>query len=185
MKRKTGIFLTAALVLLLFAGCNTERNTAKVSPTAAPQTTVTQGPERPTMGAQQTVVPSQTTELPIYTINSDLAELTAVTALVAAEKEITEAVVAEAVGDALADSGIYVVVNHVTKEGTVVTVDFAASAPPVIQVGASIEGMILDAFGQSILDNISDCSGVTFTVDGEAYESGHLELEKGDIYMRR
>lgn len=188
MRRKSGIILTAVLVLCLFVGCNREPKTITLTP--APTFTVTPAPvlsvtPQPTTGVSHTVAPMQTTELPIYTINSDLVELTAVTALVSADREITEKVVAGAVEDALADSGIYVTVNSVTKDGTVVTVDFSSSAPPVVQVGASIEGMILDAFGQSILDNIADCSGVAFSVDGGPYVSGHFELEKDDIYMRR
>ena len=188
MKRKSGIILTTVLVLCMFAGCKREPDTITLTP--APTFTVTPVPEhsvtpQPTTSVTHTVVPMQTTELPIYTINSDLIELMAVTALVPAENKITEEVVARAVEDALADSGIYVTVNSATKDGTVVTVDFSASAPPVTQVGANIEGMILDAFGQSILDNVTDCSGVAFSVDGGPYVSGHFELEKDDIYMRR
>jgi len=187
MKRKSGIII-AAVLLCILAGCKKEPDTITLTP--ALTFTVTPVPELsitpyPTQAMSHTVAPMKTTELPIYTISSDLVELTAVTALVAAEKEITEEVIARAVEEALADSAIYVKVNDVTKDGTLVTVDFDSSAPPVIQVGASIEGMILDAFGQSILDNITDCSGVTFSIDGGPYISGHFEFEKNDIYMRR
>ena len=187
MKKKSGIILTAVLVLCVFAGCKREPDTITLTP--APTFTVTPAvtPDMKLSEMPQptTVVPMQTTELPIYTLNGDLVDLMAVTALVPADREITEEVVAGAVEDALADSGIYVTVNSVIKNGTVVTVDFSASAPPVTQVGASIEGMILDAFGQSILDNITDCSGVAFSVDGGPYVSGHFELEKDGIYMSR
>lgn len=179
MKRKSGIILTAVLVLCIFAGCKKPSDRKPtVTPTPGPALTVTTPPG-------PSVVPSKTTELPIYTVNGDYSELTAVTALVAAEEEITEKVVSEAVVDALADSAIYVQVNDVVKEDNVVIVDFNASAPPVAQVSASIEGLILDAFGQSILDNVTECSGVGFSVDGGAYASGHFEFEKGDVYMRR
>lgn len=189
MRKKCGLFLTAIFVLCMLTGC--KRSPEVITLTPAPTFTVTPNPDYTvtplptTTGVSHTVVPLQTTELPIYTINSDLKEVVAVTALVAADKEITETVVAEAVEDALADCGIYVKVNGVSKNGTVITVDFVSSAPPVTQVGASIEGMILDSFGQSMLDNITDCDGVTFSVDGGPYVSGHFELEKDDIYMRR
>ncbi len=184
MKRKSGIILSAILVLCMLAGC--KRTSAGKTPTvtATPAPTVTAAPQL-TGDVPFTVAPSQTKELPIYTISGDFAELTAVTALIAEEEEIDEKVVADAVVDALADSAVYVKVNYVTKNDTVVIVDFDASAPPVTQVGASIEGLILDAFGQSILDNITDCNGVGFSVDGEAYASGHFAFEKGAVYMRR
>jgi hypothetical protein len=51
-----------------------------------------------------TVAPSKTTELPIYTLSGDLSELTAITALITEDEEITEQVVVEAVIEALADS---------------------------------------------------------------------------------
>lgn len=180
MKRKGGIILTAVLVLCIAAGCKKPSDSEKITLTPAPDNAVTQ-----TVPPTQSVAPSKTTELPIYTVSDDYSELTAVTALVAAEEEITEKIVSEAVVDALADSAIYVKVNEVVKEENIVIVDFDASAPPVTQVGASIEGLILDAFGQSILDNITECSGVGFSVDGGAYASGHFEFEKGDVYMRR
>ncbi|MCH5273262.1 MAG: hypothetical protein J1E35_06275 [Lachnospiraceae bacterium] len=182
MKRRSGIVFIIMLVLCLSA-CGKKENgdgNPTSEPTVTPVTGILTAPSTTPI-----IAPSQTKELPIYTISGDFTELTAVTALVAAEKDITETVVAEAVVDALADSAIYVKVNDVVKEDTVIIVDFDASTPPVTKVSASIEGLILDAFGQSILDNIAECSGVSFSVNKEAYDSGHFELEEGDVYMRR
>ena len=152
-------------------------------PTVTPEFTITMTP-KPT-DAVLTVAPSGTKELPIYTINGDLTELTAITALLTEGEEITEMAVTDAVVDALADSGIFVTVNRVSKSNGVVVVDFAADSPPVSQVGASIEGLILDAFGQSLLDNVSECNAIGFSVDGGDYASGHFEFSKDDIYLRR
>ncbi len=183
MRRKIGVILSCILVLCLLSGCNKppEEKDKKLTPT--PELTVTMTP-KPT-DAPLTVAPSGTTELPIYTISGDLTELTAVTALVTGNTEITEQVVSEAVADALADNAIYVTVNQVTRQGDVVIVDFDATSPPVSQVGASIEGLILDAFGQSLLDNVSGCNAVSFSVDGGDYASGHFEFSKDEIYLRR
>lgn len=180
MKRKSGIILATVLVLCMFAGCKKplEDKVPTITPTPASTHSVT---ATPTI----TVGVFQTTELPIYTVSGDFAELTAVTTLVPAEEEITETVVSEAVVAALADNAIYVKVNDIIKEDTVVIVDFDGSAPPAAKVSASVEGLILDAFGQSILDNLAECSGVGFSVDGEGYVSGHFEFEKGSVYMRR
>lgn len=183
MRTKIGVILSCILVLCMLSGCNKPSENELPKLTSTPKLSITQTP-KPT-DALLTVSPSQTTELPIYTISGDLTEVTAVTALVVAEKEITEQVVTDAVVEALADNAIYVIVNQVTCKEDIVNVDFNASAPPVSQVGASIEGMILDAFGQSLLDNLSDCKGVSFSVDGGAYSSGHYEFGENDIYMRR
>ena len=183
MRKKFGIIFSCILVLCAFGGCKKPADGEVQTPTSAPEHSVTLTPA-PTQDISLTVAPSKTTELPIYTISGDLTELTAVTALVT-EEEITEQVVTEAVADALADIAIYVKVNGVTRKDGVVIVDFDATAPPVSQVGSSIEGLILDAFGQSLLDNVSGCNGVSFTVDGGDYSSGHFEFKENDIYMRR
>lgn len=181
MRRKIGVILSSILVLCVLAGCNKPVKADDKHPT--PELTITVTP-KPTDGTL-TVAPSGTAELPIYTISGDLTELVAVSAMVAEGAEITEQVVAEAVVDALADNAIYVTVNEVQRKDDVVVVDFSADSPPVSRVGASIEGLILDAFGQSLLDNISGCNAVSFSVDGEDYSSGHFEFSKDDIYLRR
>lgn len=187
MRKKSRVLVSVFLILCLLSGCKDskvkETPTSTRMPTPSLSTAVTPNPFD-SMSAL-TVVPSRTAEMPIYTISGDFTELTAVTALVDEGEKITEQVISEAVVTALEDCAIYVVVNYVEQRNGVVVVDFDAAAPPVCQVGASIEGLILDAFGQSLLDNLSGCSGVSFTVDGEAYVSGHFAFGKEDIYMRR
>ncbi len=183
MYRKIGIILSCILVLCALCGCKKPPKEEIPTPTVTPGFTITMTP-KPT-DAVLTVAPLGTTELPIYTISEDKTELTAVTALLTEGEEITEQVVTDAVVAALADKLFYVTVNKVTKKDGVVTVDFAKDSPPVSQVGASIEGLILDAFGQSLLDNVTDCNAVGFSVDGGNYASGHFEFSKDDIYLRR
>lgn len=187
MRRKIGVVLWFVLLLCTVAGCGKEPKyetweiTSVPVTNVIPKTTVTPKTDDEIL----TIAPSETTELPIYTINSDLTDLSAVTALVVDEKVITEEVVTDAVVAGLADCAIYVVVNEVIRDNDRITVDFSADAPPVTQVGAGIEGLILDAFGQSLLDNVFGCNSVSFSVDGGDYCSGHIEFSKDEIYMRR
>lgn len=183
MRRRIGVLLSGILVLCILSACGKPPREDEPKLTPTPELTITTTP-KPT-NVPLTVAPSGTTELPIYTISGDLTELTAVTVLLTEGEEITEQRVTEAVVEALADNAIYVTVNQVTRNKDVVLVDFSASSPPVSQVGASIEGLILDAFGQSLLDNISGCNAVGFSVDGGDYSSGHFEFSKDEIYMRR
>lgn len=182
MRRKIGFIVSCMLVLCMLSGCKKPPTGEITQPTPTPDFSVTTTP-KPT--DVPTVAPSETTELPIYSISGDFTELTAVTAMVGEGEAITEQLISEAVVDALADNAIYVTVNQVTRQGDVVIVDFDADSPPVSQVGAGIEGLILDAFGQSLLDNVSGCNAVSFSVDGGDYASGHFEFSKDDIYMRR
>ena len=166
MRRSIGILFECILFLCLLAGCGktpkselTEAAaTSEIAITATPEVSVSETPEVFTTEAPTPVeitlppdvVPSESTELPIYTLNGDLTELTTVTVLVEGEEIITEQVIVESVTEALADNAVYVKVNDVIYENETITVDFDASTPPVSQVGASIEGLILDAFGQSL-----------------------------------
>ena len=184
MRKKIGMILSCILVLCMFAGCNKTSTDHLPTPTDIPGNSITLTPNPSENDVTLTVAPSSTTELPIYTLSGDFNELIELTALVA-EEDITEQVVTDAVTEALAGSAIYVTVNQVTRKGDVVTVDFSASTPPVSQVGASIEGLILDAYGQSLIDNVPACKGVSFTVDGGNYASGHFEFDENYIYMRR
>ncbi len=181
--RRIGVILSSILVLCILSGCGKPSGQEVHESTPTPELNVTMTPKPTDMPL--TVAPSGTTELPIYTISGDLTELTAVTALLTEGEEITAQVVTESVVDALADSAIYVTVNEVRRKNDVVIVDFSADSPPVSQVGASIEGLILDAFGQSILDNVSGCNAVGFSVDGGNYTSGHFEFSEDEIYLRR
>lgn len=181
MRNRIGIILCCLLMLSGMIGCGNKSEKKTPSVTNAPDSFIML---TPSTGDSLTVAPSKTTELPIYTISGDLTELTAVTALVS-EETITEQIVTDAVVEALEGSLIYVKVNNVFYKDNVVTVDFDAMSPPVSQVGASIEGLILDAFGQSLLDNVPGCKGISFTVDGGMYSSGHFEFAPDEIYMRR
>ncbi len=185
MRSRIGIIICSILVLCVFAGCKRPSEDGP-GPTATPELSITQD-VKPTGTTQAplTVAPTDSTELPIYTLSGDFSELAAVTAMVDAQQEITEALVVDAVVDALADNAIYVRVNSVSNTDDVVTVDFDATSPPVSQVGAGIEGLILDAFAQSLLDNVSSCKAICFSVDGGDYASGHFEFSKEDVYLRR
>ena len=183
MHRKIWLALGCLFILSISVGCSKTPiyETWEISATSEPVTTVIPTTDEDIVA----VAPSETTELPIYTMNSDLTDLAAVTALVVDEKVITEEVVTDAVVAGLADCAIYVEVNRVVRNNDRITVDFSSEAPPVTQVGASIEGLILDAFGQSLLDNVFGCNSVSFSVDGGDYCSGHFKFSKDEIYMRR
>lgn len=185
MRNKIGIILSCILVLCGVAGCGKTPDEEQKKLTPTPDAVITMTPAITDSEIPLTVAPSKTKELPIYTISGDLSEVVAITALIAESEEITEQIVTDAVVEGLADIAIYVKVNSVSRRNDVVVVDFDATTPPVSQVGASIEGLILDAFGQSLLDNIADCKGISFTVDGGNYASGHFEFDENDIYMRR
>lgn len=182
MKRKRYLYIVLmALAVCVFAACNNERNvpaTPSATPSAVPLLS-------PSASAEPSLVPRETKEIVIYTINSDTIKKEAVTALVYVESELTPELIMEQVIAAMEDDRFYIEIDSITTEGKNIIVSFCAESTPVCNVGASVEGVILDAIGQSLLDNLPDYSGIIYRVEGEAYNSGHLEIGIDEVFISR
>ena len=124
-----------------------------------------------------------TKEISIYTINEEIDEVEAVTALIPADTEITPEIIVEYVADSLADRLIEVGLDPVITRGDTVIVSFKRNQPPIINVGAGLETAILDAFAQSLVDNLDDYKKVIFRIEGNAYESGHQVFGIDEVYL--
>lgn len=131
------------------------------------------------------VKPPATVEVPIYTINTETMGTKATVASVSEDTEITADLLVQLVISDLADKSYVIDVNEVTMEDSYVVVDFSSSTPPVVNVGDETEGTILDAIAFSLLDNLSDCKGIIFRTDGQAYESENFSFQKNEIYLPR
>jgi len=131
-----------------------------------------------------TEVPPRTKEVKIYTIDRE-ATLDK-TVSVAENEEITPQLIVKLVVSDIEDKSYVIKVNEVLTEviddGTYTVVDFDASAPPVLDVGEGTETAILDAIAFSILDNMPDCSGVIYRVDGQAYKSSYHSYDYNRVY---
>lgn len=134
--------------------------------------------------APTTVViqPAANVELVVYTVNSD-AEVEAVTAMVPKNSEITPQLIVETVKEAMAENSLMIGIESVTTEDTSVIVSFFADQPPLSNVGAGYETAILDAIAQSLVENLDDFNKVIYRVEGEAYNSGHIELGIDEVYL--
>ena len=70
-------------------------------------------------------------------------------------------------------------------DGKSVRIDFKSDAAPVIDVGASVEGSIIDILAQSILDNLSQYKKIYISIEGGPYYTGHIEFELDEVYLGR
>lgn len=123
----------------------------------------------------------------IYTIDEETLETKSLTAMVNIKGSLTVDNVVDAVVLALADHSIDVVVAKTTVDGTKVTVDFTSKEAhqPFGNAGSSVEDVILDCIGYSLLDNFKELTEVYFTVNGGAYESGHVYLDPSEPYLKK
>lgn len=124
-------------------------------------------------------------ELQIYALSEDLEDVEAVTALVSAEGDLTPEMIVEVVLEAMADEAYFIEVIGISVEKDRITVDFGKEAPPVMNTNHTVETAILDAIGQSLLDNLPDYGKVSYSIEGEAYRTKNIELALGESYIER
>lgn len=186
MKRSNRICIWLIMMLVCVLTACTEKpdftDMGMVSPTITAAGTSSMGGEE---GQKPTVAPLKTYEIQIYSINPDTMTKEAVTALVLADSALTPELILEQVTDAMEDEAFYLDIREVTVEEKSIIVSFGKGAPPVENVGASVEAEILDAIGQSLLDNLPDYSKVIFRIEGGAYETGHITLGINEAYISR
>ena len=195
MQKKNIIYAMLCLfVAFAISGCGkTEAVTPIVTPTPTfPVTRVTTAPTQTIIPPIETpasnepsIAPLETVELTIYTLNSDTLEKEAITVLVMVEDELTAELIAEQVAEAMEEEGFYLGINGIIPEEESVRIDFKSDAAPVIDVGASVEGSIIDVLAQSILDNLPQYKKIYISIEGGPYHSGHLEFELDDVYLGR
>lgn len=132
----------------------------------------------------ESVEPVATKEISIYSMNESTLEVEMVTALVPADSEITPQLIVDLVSDSLVDRLITVGIDSVTTEGDAVIVSFKSDGPPLTNVGSGVEDTILNAYAQSLVDNLKDkYPKVIFRKDGKAYASGHFEFGIDEVYL--
>ncbi|MBR6396491.1 MAG: GerMN domain-containing protein [Lachnospiraceae bacterium] len=123
----------------------------------------------------------------IYTIEDESLDTVSIETVVEYKDELKVEDVITAVVSELEDHDIDIKIGSVTNEGNKVTIDLKAddSFLPFGSLGSSAEGSVLDCLSYSVFDNFSDVKEVYFLVNGEAYETGHIELKKDEPYLTR
>lgn len=174
MKRKTSCFFAMLLLSAAITGCgkaNDDKNKPVPTETARVEETGANG--------------ELTEEIDIYTINETSLELEDVKATVSYEGELAPQIVVDAVADSFLEHGIEIGIDHVETEDAMVIVSFTGEEKgkaPLCNTGSGVEGVILDAISQSLLDNIDSCQEVVFRIEDRAYESGVFVFDYDQAY---
>ena len=187
MLKKNILYVMLCLcVAFVISGCGKE-DKGQLTPTAEPTQSVAENTPAavPTESGELTIAPLESMEITIYTLNPDSLEKEAVSVLVTVEDELTPELIIEQVVDAMEDEGFYLGINDIIPEDNSVRIDFKSDAVPVIDVGASVEGSIIDILAQSILDNLPQYKKIYISIEGGPYHSGHLEFELDEVYLGR
>ena len=173
-------------VAMIISGCGKNNTHGTTTPTNVPKATATITPT-PIKAEKKdpTIAPPENFGVTIYTLNSNSLEKEAITVLVTANEELTPEFIVEQVVDAMEGEGFYIGINDIITEGESVRIDFKSDAAPVIDVGASVEGSIIDILAQSILDNLPQYKKIYISIEGGPYHSGHIEFELDEVYLGR
>ncbi|HHT96910.1 MAG TPA: hypothetical protein GXZ90_03320 [Clostridiales bacterium] len=131
------------------------------------------------------VEPVVNKELPIYAIDIDSGEMISVISMITENIEITPELIVDKVVEAMEDLSVFIGIDGVDIEDDIVIVNFKADTPPVNNVGSGIEGSILNAIAQSLIDNLEDYNKVIFRIENEAYTTGHIELGYDEIFLSK
>lgn len=186
MRIKNFIYVMLCIcVAFLVSGCGKD-NDVTIVPTEFPLPTkqvVTLDSTKAELDS--TIAPPENMEITIYTLNPDSLEKEAVTVLVTVEDVLTPELIVEQVVEAMEEEGFYLGINDIFIDGNSVRIDFKSDAAPVIDVGASVEGSIIDILAQSILDNLPQYNKIYISIEGGPYHSGHIEFELDEVYLGR
>lgn len=131
------------------------------------------------------IKPKANTPLLIYTIDPDSGQIEPVTAMIPDDTVIDPGLIVDKVVEAMSDKSLQVGIESVTANSGKVIVSFYSDQPPLANVGAGIELAILDAIGQSLIDNLPDYNEIIYQVEKQAYESGHMALGIDEAYFTR
>lgn len=163
MKRMKPAFSFLLLfVLFALSGC-TGKKEVVTDPAAVPV---------PTQG-------SKIETLSIYSINSDSMTLIPVS-VKKGNQEPSSSYVARLVLENLNEDDIEL--TDVIQKDKKVIVSFSSEGKPVKDCGAKMETLILEAFANSLLDNVENCEKVIFRCDGKEYKSSQYSFGKNEVY---
>ncbi|ROR22375.1 hypothetical protein EDD66_11560 [Mobilisporobacter senegalensis] len=186
------ILLTMSLTV--FSGCKKDEtktkeetvteDTGKEADDITPDDTSDEEKEDTESNSTTEETPSvpETKDLLIYGIQNETLQSEQVTVTVPKASEITAEFIVSQVVDVFADNSLEIGIDSVTEEGDKVIVSFMKDKAPLVNVGSGVEITVLDSISMSLLDNLDTCKNVIFRVEGEAYASGHVELDKDEVY---
>lgn len=129
-----------------------------------------------------TPVPTQKIKietLAIYSINSDNMTLIPVSVRKGSQK-LSPSYVAGLVMENLNEENI--AITDIYQKGKKVIVSFDPNGKPVKNCTAKMETLILEAFANSLLDNVKNCSQVIFRCDGKEYKSDQYSFGLNEVF---
>lgn len=179
MRRFSFILLLILCSLLIFS-CGPASDDG---PVVQPEGQSTTGDVPTQTVPELTDAPGGLVRLKYYTVSASSHSIKNAVVLVGSKYEITPSRIIGLIVDSLEDQSVIVDIDSVSIIDGVCVIDFDTSIRSISEKDTQLENAILDACAQSILDNISDCTAVSYKIDGGAYTTDGHSFAEDQIYM--
>ncbi len=118
-----------------------------------------------------------------YSVDVTNNSLTTEEMLVDPDMSVDCSMICGVVFDALEDQSVFIDFLGANINEGIVSVSFNGDFTVENDLTEETETCVLDAIAQSLLDNVSDCSGVSFLSGSEPYSSQYKSFDSEYIYM--
>lgn len=141
------------------------------------------GKAKPATPTPSSIQPTEHMDLSVYTVNFKSGDIEPVTASIPKDSKLDPKLIVNTVTESLADQSINIGIKDVTTKDDSIIVNFTKENPPSINLGSGYEDAILNAYAQSLLDNLNDYHKIIFRIDDKAYTSGAFEYGIDEVYL--
>lgn len=165
-KKKSLMLILVFLVIMQGNGCAKEKKTSAFENTAAPQVTVV----------------AEENRIQVYTIDETSMESVSEIVYLMNGEKITAKNIMKEVIDLFAMHAITIQLDTITEKKDSIYISFKEDGAPVHGVSETVEEIILESIAKSLVDNLECYEKVVFQVEGKAYKSDNMQMEKDEIY---
>ncbi len=144
----------------------------------------TPGKAKPATPTPSSIQPTENIDLSLYTVNFKSGNIEPVTAAIPKNSRLEPKLIVNMVTESLADQSILIGIKDVTTKDDIIIVNFTKDNPPSKNLGSGYEDAILNAYAQSLLDNLNDYHKIIFRIDDKAYTSGAFEYGIDEVYLQ-
>lgn len=165
-KRKCLMLIMIFLVIMQGTGCTKEKKVSTPKNTATPKVVST----------------SEEKSIQVYTIDEDSLESVSETVYLLDNEKVTAKNIINKVIDLFAMHAITIKLDTITEKEETIYISFQKEGAPVHDVSETVEEIILESIAKSLVDNLEGYEKVVFQVEGEAYKSDNIQMEKDEVY---
>lgn len=165
-KKKSLMLILIFLVVMQGTGCAKEQKAGIPEGTSVPAVTVA----------------SEENSIQVYTIDEDSMESVSETVYLMDDEKITAKNIIKEVIDLFDMHSITIHLDTITEKEDTIYISFQKDGAPVHDVSETVEEIILESIAKSLVDNLEGYEKVVFQVEGEAYKSDNIQLEKDEVY---